>query len=410
MEQTGVFLFNPGPRISSKEQSIMNNSNENICRLFREEKEIILIGTAHFSEESASLVEKTIKQESPDTVCLEICQSRFMSLTQKRKWQNMDLLKVIREKKAFLLLANLALAYFQKRMGRRLGIRPGEEILRAKSTAEDVGANIHLTDRDIRTTLARTWHAMGMWTKARLLVRLVFSSGETESVTREEIERLKKEDVLESVLSEIGQSFPEIRRVLIDERDQYIAHKIRNAPGGRIVAVVGAGHVPGIKKYWEKPVDLQSLEQMPSGSKAIKVMKWAVPICILALILLGFFGLGADAGSSMLKWWILANALFAGLGAAVALAHPLTVLTAVVSSPLTSLNPMVAAGWLSGLVETLLGRPKVRDFENLPQDISTVKGFWKNKITRVLMVVVFTNLGSALGAFVAIPFMIRIFA
>ena len=385
-----------------------NNANRH--RLLFEDKEITLVGTAHVSRESADLVAQVIEEEKPETVCIELCESRYQSLTKKKKWQNTDLLKVIREKKAFLLLSNLMLAYFQKKIGKKLGIKPGEEVLRAIAAAQAIGAHVHLVDRDIRTTLSRMWRAMGFWRKIKVLAQLITSAGQIDAIKEEDIEEIKRKDVLETLLSEIGESFPDVKRILIDERDQYLAHKIRTAPGGKIVAVVGAGHVPGIQAYWEKPVDMTVLEQIPPKGQLSRVLKWGIPALIVGIIIFGFFMAGTAGGAQMIKWWILANALLAGLGAAIAMAHPLTILSAVVASPMTSLNPMIAAGWVSGLVEAFLGKPKVRDFENLPEDISTLKGFWKNKITRILLVVVFTNLGSSLGTFVAIPLMMRVFA
>jgi len=388
--------------------SMINSGNTH--RLTFEDKEITLIGTAHVSRESADLVRQVIEEEKPDTVCVELCQSRYQSIRQKTRWQNTDLLKVIKEKKAFLLLSNFMLAYFQKKIGEKLGIKPGEEIMRAIQAAEAVGAPVHLADRDIRTTLARTWRLMGLWTKIKLLAQFISSVGEVGAIKEEDIERMKRKDVLETLLSEMGESFPEIRRILIDERDQYLAHKIRTAPGKKIVAVVGAGHVPGIQRYWEKPADTDMLDQMPPKGRLSGFLKWGIPALIVGLVILGFFTAGASAGTHMIKWWVLANAILAGLGAAIALGHPLTVLSAIVASPLTSLNPMIAAGWVSGLVEAFLRKPKVKDFENLPKDLSSLKGFWKNKITRILLVVVFTNIGSALGTFVAIPIMVKVFA
>jgi len=384
------------------------NTNE-VTRLSYENKEIILIGTAHVSRQSVDLVKQTIEEVKPDTVCVELCQSRYETITKKKKWQETDLLKVIREKKAFLLLSNLMLSYFQKRIGKKLGITPGEEILQAVASAKTVGAGLHLADRDIRTTLSRTWHMMGLWTKIKLLAGLVTSAGEIGSIEEEDVEELKNKDMLEFFLSEIGESLPEIKRTLIDERDEYLAYKIRNAPGEKVVAVVGAGHVPGIQNYWEKPVDIAQLEKIPPKGKISLFFKWGIPVLIIGIIVAGFFMAGSTAGTDMIKWWILANAVLAGLGAGLALAHPLTVLSAMVASPITSLNPMIAAGWVAGLVEVFLGKPKVMDFERLPEDISSLKGFWRNKVTRILLVVVFTNLGSSLGAFVAIPLMVRIF-
>jgi pheromone shutdown-related protein TraB len=385
-------------------------NNENTHRLTFQDKEITLVGTAHVSRESTDLVEQVIEQEKPDTVCIELCQSRYQSITQKKQWQDTDLFKVIREKKASLLLINFVLAYFQKKIGQKLGIKPGEEIIRAIKVAQEMGARIHLADRDIRTTLSRTWRLMGLWTKIKLLAQLLASAGQLDAIKEEDVEKMKKKDVLEMLLFEMGESLPEIKRVLIDERDQYLAYQIRTAPGKRIVAVVGAGHVLGIQRYWEGSVDIDMLNQMPPKRKVLGFLKWGIPALIVVLFIVGFFIAGGAAGMVMVKWWVLANAVLAGLGAALALGHPLTILSAVVASPLTSLNPMIAAGWVSGLVETLLGKPKVRDFENLSEDLSSLRGFWKNKITRILLVVVFTNLGSAFGTFVAIPLMVRAFA
>ena len=384
--------------------------NDNTHHLNFEDKKITLIGTAHVSFESADLVQKVIEDEKPDMVCVELCESRYQSIMQKSKWQNTNLIKVIKEKKAFLLLSNLMLAYFQKKVGQKLGIRPGEEIVRAIQAATSVGARIHLADRDIRTTLSRTWRCMGLWAKIRLLFQLVTSVGEMDTIKKSDIEEMKKKDVLEMFLSEIGKSFPEIRRILIDERDQYLAHMIRSAPGKKIVAVVGAGHVPGIQSYWERHIDLDALNQIPPKGKVFGFLKWGIPSFIVCLIIVGFLYAGSSAGTSMIKWWVLANAILAGLGAAIALGHPLTILSAIVSSPITSLNPMIAAGWVAGLVEVFLGKPKVKDFERLSEDISSLKGFWKNKITRILLVVAFTNIGSSVGTFVAIPLMVKMFA
>lgn len=382
----------------------------NVHPLDFEGKEITLIGTAHISQESADLVSQVIEETKPDTVCVELCQSRYDSLTQKKKWENTDLLKVIKEKKAFLLLSNLLLASFQRKIGQKLGIRPGEEILQAIRSAEAAGAMVHLADRDIRITLSRTWRLMGFWKKTKLLTEILSSVWEVEEITQEQIEQMKKKDVLDALLSEIGEVLPEVRKILIDERDQYLSHKIRHAPGNRIVAVVGAGHVPGILSSWNQEVDLASLEQLPPKGKLGKILGWGIPAFIVSLILFGFFYSGMMATAQMVKWWTLTTAVLAALGAAAAFAHPLTILSAAAAAPFTTLHPLIAAGWVSGLVEAAIAKPKVKDFERLLDDIASVKGFWRNKITRILLVVVFTNIGASLGTFVAIPLMVKVLA
>jgi len=384
------------------------NHSDAIRHLTYEDKEVLLIGTAHVSKESVELVKSVIESEVPDTVCVELCEGRFQTTRRQDHWQNMDIIKVIKEKKVFLLLSNLILAAFQKRMAAKLDIRPGQEMIQAVTSAESVSAEICLADRDVRVTLARTWRQMGLWTRIKLFFQLVLSLGSVDEISAEEVERLKQRDVLESILDELGQSMASVRRTLIDERDQYLAAKIRQAPGKRIVAVVGAGHMPGIERHWQQPVDLEALSIMPQRSQWTRPLKWIIPGVILVLLAYGFFKGGADVGKDMLIWWIMANGILSGLGALLALGHPLTILTAIAAAPLTSLNPMIAAGWVSGLVEAFSRKPKVRDFEQLQNDIITVKGFWRNKVTRILLVVVFTNLGSTIGTFVALPMMMRI--
>jgi pheromone shutdown-related protein TraB len=386
----------------------MINNSDMIHRLDFENKEIILLGTAHVSKESAQLVKDVIEEEKPDTVCVELCESRYQAIRQKEMWQDTDIVKVIREKKSFLLLANLLLASFQKRIAKKLNIKPGQEMIQAIESGEAVGAKIHLADRDIHITLSRTWRTMGLWSKLKLFFQLILSIGEVDEISEEDIEKIKQKDVLETLLADVGKSLPVVKDILIDERDRYLAYKIRTAPGNKIVAVVGAGHVPGIKKYWDADVDIKTLDHLPPKGKAFGILKWIIPAAILVLLFSGFFYGGINTGKDMIKWWILANGLLAGLGALIAFAHPFTILSSVLAAPLTSLNPMIAAGWVSGLVEAFSRKPKVKDIENLPEDILSIRGFWKNKVTRILLVVVFTNLGSALGTFVAIPLMLKV--
>ena len=386
----------------------MANNNNNLIHLTFNEKDFVLVGTAHVSKESARLVKAVIEEERPDTVCVELCQSRFQAIQQKDRWQDTDIVKVIRERKSFLLLSNLLLASFQKRIAKQFDVKPGEEMITAIHTAESVGAQIQLADRDIRTTLSRTWRVMGFWSKIKLLFQLVMSLGELNEIKEEDIERMKQQDVLETLLSEVGKSLPELKAILIDERDQYLAEKIRTAPGHKIVAVVGAGHIPGIQKYWNADINTRALEQLPAKGKSIGILKWLIPLVIFGLFIAGFFFGGKKAGTDMIVWWILANGILAGVGAMVALAHPATILSSIIAAPLTSLNPMIAAGWVSGLVEALSRKPKVKDLESLPDDILSVRGFWRNNVTRILLVVVFTNLGSSLGTFIAFPVILKV--
>jgi pheromone shutdown-related protein TraB len=383
--------------------------NNNMVHRFQSgEKEIILIGTAHVSRESADLVAETIMAERPDTVSLELCAPRYQSMIKKDHWLDMNIIKVIKEKKAFLLLANLLMASFQKRLAKKMDIRPGEEMIQAARAAEAIGAEIHLADREIRVTLSRAWRVMGAWEKVKLLFQLLMSAGDVDEISEADIEKLKQEDVLQSILADVEKSHPVLRKILIDERDQYLTAKIKAAPGKKIVAVVGAGHAPGIASYWDSDIDLPALEVLPPKSSFAGVLKWGLPLIIFLMFGVGFFFGGAQAGTDMIKWWLLANGVLAGIGAVIAMAHPATIIAAILAAPLTSLNPMIAAGWVSGLVEAFFRKPKVKDFEALSEDILSLKGFWRNPITRILLVVVLTNLGSSLGTMVAFPLILKI--
>lgn len=383
-------------------------TNSNVHLLTQNGKTIILIGTAHVSKESADLVRRVIQEEKPDTVSVELCPSRYQAIRQKEKWRDMDIVKVIKENKAFLLLMNLLLGSFQKRIAEKFDIKPGEEMIAAIEEGDAIQAGIHLADREIHVTLSRIWRIMGFWDKVKFLFQFILSIGDVDEIGEEEIEKMKTQDVLQTLLADVEKSHPVLKEILITERDQYLAEKIRSAPGEKIVAVVGAGHVPGIQKFWDQDIDIESLEVLPPKGKFSGFFKWAFPISILALFVFGFFYGGEAKGASMVGWWIVATGLLAGVGALAAFAHPFTIISSICVAPLTTLHPMLAAGWIAGLVEALSRKPRVMDFENLPEDILSVKGFWRNKVTRILLVVVFTNIGASIGTFVALSLIVKV--
>lgn len=385
----------------------MPMENSNIHRIQTDDREIILIGTAHVSRDSAELVEKVIEEERPDTVCVELCQSRYDAIMQKTDWEEMDILKIIRQKRTSLLLSQLIMASFQKKLAERFKINPGEEMIRAVKKADEIGARVVLADRDIRITLKRTWRTMRFFRKLRFIYELITSIFIDEEISEEDIEKLKERDALELALQTFGKELPEIKTTLIDERDRYLARRIDDAPGQKIVAVVGAGHVPGIRENLGRDIDLAELDEVPPRGIAGRYMGWGISFAVIGLIVAGFFHSGSEASLNMIKWWILVNGVLAGLGALAVLAHPLTILASVVAAPLTSLNPMIAAGWVAGLTEAALKKPRVKDFMDLKSDISSVRGFWRNKITRILLLIVFVNIGSSIGTFLAIPLMMR---
>lgn len=373
---------------------------ENVDLVRLGEREIYLVGTAHVSRASADLAEQVIREVEPDTVAVELCEPRYRSLKDPDRWKNTDILEVIRSGKAYLLLVQMMLASFQKRVGEKLGVKPGEEMLRALAVAEEVGADTVLADRDVRTTLRRTWARLGLFTAVKVLAALLASQFEGGELDEEEIERLKTSDVLEETMREFSEELPEVRACLIDERDRYLAAKIGGCSGKRVVAVVGAGHVPGVLSCLGETIDTEALEVVPPPSRTGRVLKWVIPVVILGLMIYGIIHSGTATGAAMFYDWFVINAVAGGLGAAAALAHPLTILVAFLVSPFTSLNPTIAAGWVAGLVEAWLRKPRVADFESLGEDLTAVSGIWRNRVSRILLVVVLTNLLGTIGTFI----------
>ncbi|WP_164214892.1 TraB/GumN family protein [Virgibacillus sp. YIM 98842] len=381
---------------------------ENVSRLYIDGKKIILIGTAHVSKHSAEEVKRVIDLEKPDAVCVELDEQRYQSIKDDSRWKNMDIFKVIKEKKATLLLMNLAISSFQKRMAKQFGISPGQEMIQGIESAEEHGAALVLADRNIQITFSRIWGNLGMKGKAILLMQVVGSIFSKETISEEELEKMKKQDTINSVLNEFTEHFPRLKKPLIDERDQYLAQKIKKAPGDKVVAVLGAAHVPGIKEEIRKENDLKRLTKVPPKSKWPKVIGWSIPVVILAIIAYTFYA-NPSAGLQQAISWLLWNGSLSAVGAAVAWAHPLAILTAFIAAPFTSLNPLLASGWFAGIVQAYIKKPYVSDFESLSDDVQSVKGFWQNKVTRILLVVILANLGSSLGTLVGGADVIRIF-
>lgn len=383
-------------------------AEDNITRLHIDDKEFILIGTAHVSKTSAEQVKEVIEAENPDSVCIELDQGRYNSIMEENKWKDMDIFKVIREKKATLLLMNLAISSFQNRMAKQFGISPGQEMIQGIDSAKEAGADLVLADRNIQTTFSRVWRNIGLKGKALLLMQVIGGIFSKETISEADLEQMKSEDTLNAMLHEFTESFPKLKKPLIDERDQFLSQKIKEAPGNKVVAVLGAAHVPGIKEEIHNDHDLKRLSQVPRKSKAPKIIAWSIPIIILAIIAYTFYT-NPSAGIQQSISWVIWNGSISAIGAAVALGHPITILTAFVVAPITSLNPLIAAGWFAGLMQAYIKRPNVRDFENLTEDVFSVKGFWNNKVTRILLVVVLANIGSSLGTFIGGADVIRLF-
>jgi len=382
-------------------------NDKNILRFSFREKDIVLVGTAHVSRESADLVERTIREEKPDTVCVELCQDRLEAIRQQDRWHEMDIMKVIRDKRTSLLLAQLLMASFQRKMAQKFQIQPGEEMRRAVRLAEETGARLVLADRSIRVTLLRAWRKMGFWSKLRVLPEMILSLFVADEITEEDIEKLKEQDVLEIALKSLGEKLPALKSTLIDERDQFLARMIGEAEGKKIVAVVGAGHVPGIRLNMGQEIDLDLLNRIPAQGFFGRAAGWIFSLAIICLFLAGFYFSGSQSSINMILSWSVITASCAALGALIMLSHPLTILASAISAPIATLHPLIATGWVAGLTEATIRKPQVKDFLNLTEDITSFRGFFRNKITRILILIAFVNLTTSLGTFVAIPVMMR---
>lgn len=374
---------------------------ESVTAIDHGEKAIYLVGTAHVSHQSVADVRTVLETIEPDTVCVELCPSRHKAIVQPENWKQMDIFKIVKEHKALFVLVQLIMSSFYRKIGKKLGIMPGAEMVESIQQAERLGAELVLADRDVNITLKRVWGYLSFWQKLKLIVQLIWSSFDSEELDEQTIEELKAKDQLEVIMEEMAQSFPGVKQRLIDERDLYMAHTIQEAPGRSVVAVVGAGHVKGILDALGKPIDVAPLLTLPPRSKLPLILKWLIPLLIVLLLTIGFFKGGTQHSIESISIWILVNGVFSALGVSLALAHPLTILSAFVAAPLTSLNPTIAAGWVSGLVQAWVKKPKVADLESLPQALGSIRLFWLNPVCRILLVVLLANLGSSFGTFIA---------
>lgn len=372
-------------------------------------RRIVLVGTAHVSRESADEVVRVIEAERPDRVCIELDEARYRSMTAPDAWEKMDIVKIIKEGRAFLLLANLALSSFQRKMGAESEMKPGAEMLAAVHAAESAGVPWSFCDRDVQITLRRAWGKSNFWNKAKLMAQLIASALTNEKPSQEEIERLKKRSELDEMMGELADYLPSVKEVLIDERDRYLASKIWASGGTRVVAVIGAGHGPGVEAWLarlasgEVSTDVSDLESLPPKGFLANSAGYLVPALIVGLIALGFLNSGTKASLAMLTQWLLLNGTLAAAGSVLCLAHPLTVLVSFAAAPIATLNPLVAVGFFSGLTEAWLRKPAVKDFQTLSGDVASVKGFYRNKVTHILLVFFLSSLGGAIGNFIALP-------
>ena len=381
------------------------NEKSDICRIKKDDREFILIGTAHISQASKDLVRATIEAESPDTVCVELDEGRLNSIKDPDRWKKTDLKQVIKKKQLATLIANLVLGSYQKRMGAQTGVKPGSELKEAVDVANEKNAELVLADRDIKITLRRTWACTPWYRKLNLLGGLIASIFDKTEVSEEDLAKIKQQDALSAMMQDFGKSFPEVKQVLIDERDQFLASKIRNAPGKKIVAVVGAGHMNGIAHIIEEDRELpseESISVIPKSAPIWKIIGWAIPIAIIASIIAVGVHTGAEKAGELSLQWAMLTGGGAMLGTIIAGGHPLTVLVALVAAPFTGLTPLIGVGFFTALTQVYMRPPRVSEMETLTDDIWQVKRWWKNRVTRVILCFLCPGIPAIIGKILAI--------
>lgn len=364
--------------------------------------EYIIIGTAHISQQSADLVRKVIENEKPDTVCVELDSQRYKALVEKKKWENLDLKNVIREKQLSTLLVNLLLSSYQKKLGEKLGVTPGVELLEATKVADEYNIPVKLCDREVRITLRRAWNSLSFFKKMQLLSSGLAGAFTDQEISEEKLQEIRQKDVLNELMQELGNAMPNLKKVLIDERDQYITQRMTEAEGKKVVSVVGAGHMKGIIEtlHNNEQIDLSEIEQIPPTPPTLKIIGWGIP----AVIILSIFYIGLTkglhvAGENAL-FWFLANGIPSALGVVLAWGHPFTILSAFFGAPFTSLTPLIGAGYVAAFVQAYFKPPIVHEFQTVMDDAGTFPKWWQNKLLRVFLVFILSSLGSVLGTYV----------
>lgn len=384
-------------------------SNQDIIKTIQiGDATITLVGTAHVSRKSVELVEELVRTGQFDRIAIELCPPRFQNLVQKSMWKNLDIYQILRQGKGNLLLVNLALSAYQKRLADKIGVEPGQEMIKAIELSAEYNLPLEVIDRDITTTLQRMYNSVSFWQKLKLFSSLIASIFIGEEITEQQIEDLKEGDMLHSLVEEFGEVLPSVKKVLIDERDLFMVGKLiemTQVPDGpkNILAMVGAGHLIGMVPAFDNPPDQETLAELdvkPPPSKKGYYFGWGIGLFILSMFGVGYMR-SPELGTELVLQWIVINGGLSALGAALAFAHPLSILAAFLAAPLTSLNPTIGAGMVVGIVESYIRKPKVADFESMREDIAHFSKWWKNGVIRVFLIFFFANIGSMVGTFLA---------
>jgi pheromone shutdown protein TraB len=359
------------------------------------------VGTAHISRESVDLVRRVIEREEPDCVCIELDSRRYQALSQQRRFESLDLKQVIRSQQLATLMFNLLLAAYQRHLGLELGIEPGSELLEAARTAEERGIPVALCDRDIRVTLRRAWRSLSWFRKLLLLSSLLEVLFEKPELTEEDLRELRQQDVMTKLMQELGEAFPGLKTVLIDERDAFLGERIKRTPGqrrrrGRSRPRGGdpPGAHPGRRGGPRGP------RHHSAGLPIWKWVGWGIPALILGSLVLIGVRQGASAAGASLLFWILASGTASAVGATLALAHPATIAAAFLAAPITALSPLIGVGHVTAFVQAYLKPPLVSEFKELSRDVGSLGGWWRSRLLRIFLVFLLSTFGGILGNWV----------
>jgi len=390
---------------------VITEEKQNVNLLtFPDGKKLYLIGTAHVSSSSIDLVEETIREVQPDTICVELDEQRHKAMTKKKLYEDLDIIEIIRKKQLFFFIGQFIMASYQRKISEKTGSKPGMEFRKAIEMAEITGARLILADRNIGTTLKRAYRMTPFWHKIRFLASL-FAADDSD-FDDIDIEELKTQDAIINIVKTFEDELPTAKKVLIDERDQYLTAEIQANLGTLTVAVVGAGHVPGMLNEFQNRIGEEKkleLNIVPPPSSAGKIIPWIIPLIFIALIAWGFMSGRKDVAQDVVIYWIAVNGTLTALGCLLAFAHPLTMLTGFIAAPITSLNPTIGAGFVTAIVQTFLVKPRVRDFEEIQEKTLRFRNWWTNRVTKIFLVFILSSIGSSIGTFVALPALRKLF-
>ncbi|TVR59255.1 MAG: TraB/GumN family protein [Gemmatimonadales bacterium] len=395
---------------SPSEPTVDSPTEEPIIRLTRDGVQYTILGTAHVSRKSAETVERMLGEGDFDAVAVELCATRHRTLTDPTAWEKLDLFRILREGKGGMMMASLALGAYQRRIADQLGVEPGAEMRVALEVAERREIPVQLVDRELGTTLRRAMRRLSWWQRYTMTAGIFFSLLSREKVSEEDIERLKEGDILQESFRALAEGVPELFEPLVAERDRYMAARLRqendDQPGRKVLVVVGAGHLAGIEEALgegetvELDREVAQLETTPPPSRFLRALPWILVGLVLAGFGLGFYR-SPELGWRLVATWVFLNGTLSAAGALLARGHPVTVLSAFLAAPLTSLNPTIGAGVVTASVETWLRKPTMQDFHTLREDVAELKGWYGNRVSRIFLVFFLSSMGSVLGSWLA---------